>query len=158
MGLMDAIKGAAQAVMNAVCDVNLELEMRYAYPGDKMTVWVNVRSKGTSALTIGGVFVDLMATEIVRLKATAPGMPDSIVLPAQHTFQQSFPLVMAFQLAPGERKEFKGEIQIPPTALPTYVGPRAEHTWAIRARADMAGNNDPESGWRPLQIASRPGF
>jgi hypothetical protein len=43
------------------------------------------------------------------------------------------------------------DIQLPPNALPTYVGRNAWYDWEIKAGLDAPGN-DPDSGWVKIDV------
>lgn|GEM_PF-740929 len=67
------------------------------------------------------------------------------------TYQQSFQIASPLVLAPGESRQFEGQIVLPTEMQPSYAGQHAHHEWLIRGRLEAWGN-DPDSGFQPLRV------
>ena len=99
----------------------------------------------------GGVFVDLLGTERIRIKNYAP---PGAYAGMETTLDQAFQIAPAFVLAANETRQFEGTFEIPPNVQPTFTGVHASHHWEIRGRIEAFGN-DPDSGYQPLRVGMK---
>ena len=50
-----------------------------------------------------------------------------------------------------EEYDWETSVNLPETALPTYLGVTARHEWKLQAGLDVPGN-DPDSGWVTIEL------
>ena len=153
MGLFDKMRGAVQAVTGGAARVTIAYQPAVPCAGDTVIVSVTVTSTG-GEVSAKGLFVDLAASEAVRIRAnTVPNLAQDVN--AQHdTANHAFQIAPAFVLAANETKVFEGALQLPAGMQPSYTGHFTTHTWRIRARVDAFGN-DPDSGFAPIGLGLR---
>src|SRR3546814_13621210 len=86
-------------------------------PGDVLHVRITAQSTG-AAINSGGVFVDVRASEQLKINANALGNNNPAINHHNQTFSHTYQIAPAFQLAPNETKEWDGQTQLPPQAQP----------------------------------------
>ncbi|MCU0798198.1 MAG: hypothetical protein MUC62_00810 [Candidatus Thermoplasmatota archaeon] len=153
MGLMDKLKGAANAITGGGADVSLEMPSGPFRTGEQVKVRVTVRSKG-SEVRSGGVFIDIKAVEKGTVRSTQlcnscnRSLPYTVTV-SRTTVEQSITVHPAFVLKKDETKVVDATISIPP-GQPTYHG-TIDHVWEVRGRLEAFGN-DPDSGFRQITV------
>jgi hypothetical protein len=154
MGLFSAIKGAVQAVTGGAARVTIEFPAM-ACAGDEVQLRVTCTSTGGEVKS-QGVFVDLWGCEKVQIKGGSekPSGEKQDVNVTNNTFSQAFQIAGPLVLGAGETREFTGAIRIPASLQPSYNGVHAQHEWSLRGRLEAWGN-DPDSGYKPVRIASK---
>lgn len=158
----DSLKSAWNFVTGMGANVALSLDESLVFPGSEVHVRAVVQSTGTEVIT-RGLMIDLEGTESIDPNAVTalnfsaqPGAPARpFVLPNDAaTLRAAFRITDPFRLAPGESRTFTARVRVPANARPTYLGVHVKHTYRVRARLDVTGN-DPTSDWRPLRIGAR---
>jgi len=150
MGFFDKLKGAMNAVTGGAAKVTLEFDPPQAQPGDTIRVKISATSSGGEVKS-KGVYVDLWGSENVRIPKGSGNNVGQEVTATENTFTQEFQIAPAFVLAAKETKLWEGQLQIPASVQPSYMGKLATHQWKIQGRIEAAGN-DPDSGWKDLRI------
>src|SRR6185295_11167672 len=110
---------------------------------------VTCKSKG-SEVKSKGVFVDIQGEEVITYRDESNKEKSQ----SKTTFTQEIQIAPALVLAPNDGKEFRGQITIPTTLLPSYQGHLARHTISIRGRLEAFGN-DPDSGYKPVTVVAK---
>jgi hypothetical protein len=152
MGLFDKLKSAVNVMTGGGATVTIEYQPTTGFPGDVVRVRVTATSTG-GEIKSKGAFVDLQATESVHVKE-GEGGDHAHVNVSRNTFSQEFQISPAFVLAPNATLQFEGQIQLPPTAQPSFAGVYTQHTWQIRGRVEAFGN-DPDSGYQAFRVGAR---
>lgn len=153
MGLMDKLKGAANAITGGGADVSLEMPPGPFRTGEQVKVRVTVRAKG-SEIKSGGIFVDIKGSERGTVRSTQMcsscnrSLPSTVSI-SRTTVDQQLTVHPAFVLKKDETKVVDTTISIPP-GQPTYHG-TLDHIWEARGRLEMFGN-DPDSGFRQITV------
>jgi hypothetical protein len=153
MGFFDKMKGAMNFVTGGAAKVSIEWHPATAMPGEPIGVRVTATSTGPQ-LSSGGVFVDVIATEIIKIPQNALGNNNPPIDYRNQTYSHQFQIAPAFQLAPNETKQFEGQIVIPQQSQPSYDGRFFDHEWSVQGRIEASGN-DPDSGWLKLRVGAR---
>jgi hypothetical protein len=152
MGFFDALKGAVSTLTGAGAKVSIDVQGPLVI-GERVPVRVVVTSTG-AAIESRGVFVDLLATETIDVPSNVSGRNPSVTA-TRSTLSQELPISGPFVLAAGATQSVEGVITIPSGAQATYRGDWARHEWQVRGRLEALGN-DPDSGYRPVQVTARP--
>ncbi len=153
MGLMDKLKGAANAITGGGADVSLEMPPGPFRTGEQVKVKVTVRAKGAE-IKSGGVFVDIRALERGTVRSTQlcntcnRSLPSTVTV-SRTTVEQQLTVHPAFVLKKDETKVVETTVTIPP-GQPTYHG-TLDHVWEMRGRLETFGN-DPDSGFRQIVV------
>jgi hypothetical protein len=108
------------------------------------SVEVTLRLAATGPLSGKGVHLELVGEEEVRVRrhstsssAELTGTTDS------RTYEQRFTLDPSeLRLNAGEAREYRGTVQVPLAAQPTYRGVNATHTWKVRGFVDVTMGQD----------------
>lgn len=153
MGFLDKLKGAVSAVTGNAAKVTLEFSPQCAFPGDVIQVKISATSTGGEVKS-KGIFVDLLGTEEIRLKADS-GKGRSQDQHETKGTEQEFQIAPAFVLAANETKLWEGQVTLPATAQPSFAGAYATYCWQLRGRVEATGN-DPDSGFKPFRIGLKP--
>lgn len=149
MGFFDKVKGAMNFVSGGAAKVSIEWQPATAAIGEPIRVRITATSTGPEVAS-GGVFVDMMAVEQAKIGGGGQGNAQA----NDTSFQQSFQVAPAFQLAANETKQFEGQLTLPPQVQPTFDGKFSDHKWQIQARVEATGN-DPDSGWQQIRVVAR---
>lgn len=153
MGFFDKVKGAMNAITGGAAKVSVEWHPQVAMPGEPVQVRVTATSTG-GALSSGGVFIDVVAAEQLKINQNALGNNNPPINHRSQTFSQQYQIAPTFQLAPNETKQWEGQFVLPPQAQPSYDGPMADHIWTLQGRIEATGN-DPDSGWLTFRVGTR---
>jgi hypothetical protein len=154
MGFFDKIKGAVQAATGGAATVTIELSPSSALPGDAIEVKVVATSSGREVKS-KGIFIDLRGQEMINIKKGEIQDHDKAVQLVHTTHESAVQIAPDFVLPAGGTMEFQGRVVIPSDARPTFDGRWGDHTWAARGRVEAFGN-DPDSGFRPFRVGTRP--
>lgn len=149
MSILDKLKGVINAVTGGAARVRLLYGPQLLFPGDEVKVGVSVTSTGGQVRS-NGLFIDLCASEIVDFKDAS----DNHIRYEQQTFYRELQVAPSFVLGPGEERSFDVPFTVPPDVTPSFQGKLCRHTWQIRARIAIFGN-DPGSGWIDTRVGIR---
>lgn len=153
MGLFDKIKGAVNAVTGGAAKVTIEFSPANVDAGGTIMVKISATSTGQDVKS-GGIYVDLWGEERVSLKSgSAPNVSGDVSI-SKTTIEKAIQIAPALTIAANETKLFEGQVQIPAEFQPSYAGAHTQHVWQIRGRVDATGN-DPDSGWKPINIGRK---
>lgn len=150
MGLWDKVKSAKNFITGGGATVTLQVGQ--AQLGAPIPVLVQA-SVADAPLSVARVYIIARAEESIRMTVRDrddPGDRDR-VSENNDTFRQEFPITGPLQLEANSQHEWQGQIQLPESCQPTYVGHHANHTWKFQAGLDVKGN-DPDSGWIEVHI------
>jgi hypothetical protein len=148
MGFLDRVKASFSQAMGGKASLDLELAQATVAPGDTLdyrVVLVTTGPLNADRLTVG-----LYGRE--RIRVWTSGLPPSAAAPSdsgglgeagpsapglarESTTAQHVETVAGAELslAAGQTREFRGSLQVPADAQPTYRGVDAQHTWCVRA-------------------------
>lgn len=152
-----AIMSAFRKVTGGSAKVELTTET--AKRGEKARVTVDVHV-GSDALKAKRIYVKLRASEVIDLpnyhapmQTGGQGGSNYIHVRSSETlFEQEFVIAQSQELAAGTSAQFKAGIDIPATALPTFIGRNARVEWHALAGLDVAWATDPSSGWQDILV------
>jgi hypothetical protein len=148
MGFLDRVKASFSQAMGGKATLDLELAQQTAAPGG--TLEYRVVLVTTGPLNADRLTVGLYGRERIRVwtsslppSGPAPGdhaglgdaAPSASGLARESTTAQQVETVAGAELslAAGQTREFRGSLQVPADAQPTYRGVDAQHTWRVRA-------------------------
>ena len=149
MGFLDKLKNYVTGG-----GAKVTLQIGQVAPGQPIPVVVRAQVEG-SAIAAAKVYVAVRGLETVDLihrdkdgghRGDRDRVHDTEVL-----YSKEFVLQGAVELAASSSHEWRGEIEIPRSAQPTYRGKHARHEWAVLAGIDVTGN-DPDSGWIQIEV------
>jgi hypothetical protein len=151
MGFLDRVKASFGQAVGGTTTLQLELEQTTLAPGAALAYRIVLVASGP--LKAARITVGLYGRERVRIWIGAPPAlaPPAGEVPlseralspsaAAHetiTFQQVDTLATAeLALPAGQSREYRGQIQVPQAAQPTYRGVDAQHTWWVRAVVEI---------------------
>jgi len=150
MGFLDKIKAAKNLVTGGGAKVSLQVGQTSF--GQPIPVMVSAQVAG-APVEVAKVYIVVRAVETVNLVVRDQDNRNDRdrVHETAEMFRQEFPLTGPMSLPANSQHEWQGQVTLPPTALPTYLGKHARHVWSFQAGLDMRGN-DPDSGWIDVQI------
>lgn len=135
----------------ALIEVRLECAARNASPGGLVQVKVAVIA--AEPIKANGVFVDLLDTEEVALRAhVSPALCEQISV-SHRAMNETFRIGAPFALHANETKIFEGKFQLPINFQPTFAGRFSKHEWQIRARVEVS-SGDVDSGFQSFKIGA----
>jgi hypothetical protein len=150
MGFFDKVKAAK----NFVTGGGAEVQVQVGQAGLGVPIQVMVSAQvGGSPLSVNQIYIKVRGEEQVQMTVRdrdTPGDRDRINERVE-TFEQVFPITGPLQLEANSQHQWQGQFQLPPDALPTYMGRNARHTWSVLAALDVRGN-DPDSGWTDFYL------
>ena len=150
MKLWDRITGGGAAV-------SIELDKDVYVPGETVQVSANVLSKGD--LKVNSVLVTLKGQEQIRYEVPVyddddedehhrrsdgrryTGTRTETSTEETVSVEKRMP---GANLSAGEEHTLEIGLRVPDNAPPTYIGPHARHTYALRVGLDVSWANDPE--------------
>lgn len=139
------------ACSKALVEVRLECAARNASPGGLVQVKVAISAR--EPIKASGVFVDLLDTEEVALRAhVSPALCEQISVSYQ-AMNETFRISAPFALHANETKIFEGRFQLPINFQPTFAGRFSKHEWQIRARIETL-RGDADSGFQSFKIGA----
>jgi hypothetical protein len=148
MGFLDRVKASFSQAVGGKASLDLDLAQDTVAPGDTLDYRLVLVTSGplnADRLTIG-----LYGRERIRvwtggLPPPGRGADDSLGLgeappsatglARESTTAQYVETVAGAELSlsAGQTREFRGSLQVPADAQPTYRGVDAQHTWRVRA-------------------------
>lgn len=148
MGFLDRVKASFSQAMGGKASLDLELAQQTVAPGD--TLEYRVVLVTTGPLNADRLTVGLYGRERIRVWTSGlppPGAaagdrvalgdapPSAPGLARESTTAQYVETVpdAELSLGAGQTREYRGSLQVPPDAQPTYRGVDAQHTWRVRA-------------------------
>ena len=148
MGFLDRVKASFSQAMGGKASLDLELAQQTVAPGD--TLEYRVVLVTTGPLNAARLTVGLYGRERIRVWTSGlppPGAaaggrvalgdapPSAPGLARESTTAQYVETVpdAELSLGAGQTREYRGSLQVPPDAQPTYRGVDAQHTWRVRA-------------------------
>lgn len=119
---------------------------------------VNVKAiVSDSDLKIEKVYLNLRGIEKTRVRdvqfpATATQSAQKRdITGEEEVIKTEFVVAPAQTLTGKQEYNWSADIQLPPNALPTYIGKNAWYDYEIKAGLDAPGN-DPDSGWVKIDV------
>ncbi len=153
MGFFDKIRGAVHAVTGGAATVTIETHPALAFPGDMLGVRITAVAK-SNPIKGDGIWVDIRGVEEIRVKKhESENLTDNLEID-RTTLEHKFQIAGPFELGAGQTAQWEGMIQIPSNAQPSFDGAICDHSWGIRGRLSMFGN-DPDSGFVPFRVGMR---
>ena len=95
--------------------------------------------------------VQAMDTDVERDEDGNMEVDREVVSKSETTYDRVINVAGPEELEANGQYEWEAEVQLPPNALPTYIGRNARHEWALFAGLDKSGN-DPDSGWVEFDV------
>jgi hypothetical protein len=162
MGFFDKLKSMANAITGGGAKVSIEAPQPCFAKPFEVTVRATVSSVN---LNIQSVYVTVESEEIVKISRErvlsqlgsdlgerAGSIDRRGDIEEEETLCEfRVQIAGAQQLQANQSYEWKGQVQIPADALPTFVGRNAKHVWRIKAGLDAVGN-DPSSDWLEIVV------
>ena len=149
MGFLDKIKGAVKAVTGGAARVTMEFTPPFGFAGEVVQVRISATSTGAE-IKSKGVYVDLLGTEEVRLRADSSRGRAQDQTESKNT-EHELQIAPAFVLAANETKHWEGHVTLPGGIQPSFAGAYATYTWQVRGRIEATGN-DPDSGFKAFRV------
>jgi len=156
MGFWDKVKSVTNMVTGNSAKVYLEFVEPKLDEPFKVLIHAQVKD---ADISINNVYLRMRAVESVQapdvdLVREADGDVEhyhETVHHSEETYESEMIVSGAEELEANETYTWEAEVQLPPNALPTYLGRNAKHEWMFYAGLDMRGN-DPDSDWVECEI------
>ena len=150
MGFMSKLKSAVNTLTGGGAKVFITVEQPSR--SEPFTAKVNVKV-ADSDLQINRAYVRLSGWETAVVHNVRQGQETYAhdVTETATTFEQEIQIANAQTLQANQEYNWEAQIELPPTAPPTYRGRNATHEIRILAGLDTKGN-DPDSGWSALSV------
>ena len=156
MGIFDKIK----AVKNMVTGGGAKVWIEVSEPALEEPFSVTVKTLIDDAdLAVNRVYLKIKSVEevVVRDVEVAVESGDEIrserrdISQSTNLFQTEINVAGADTLQAEQEYSWQVEVSLPESALPTFEGHNANHTWYILGALDARGN-DPDSGWKEVEL------
>lgn len=156
MGFWDKVKSVGNMITGNSAKVYLE----FVEPTLEGPFKVIVRAQVSDAdININNVYLRIRSEEYVcapdvDLVREADGDIERYHENVEHTettYETEMIIGGAEELEGNQEYTWEAEIELPPNAMPTYLGRNAKHEWFFYAGLDMRGN-DPDSNWVACEI------
>jgi len=150
MGLFDKLKSAANAITGGAATVTLEVGP--VTRGEPTEVQVAAMAK--SNVKMNGVYLLVRCTEKADFMETEfeDGEGEHEEERGQErVFETKIDVAGPDELQEGEEYSWSAQLNLPSDVNPTFRGKIIENTWEIQAGIDAFGN-DPDSGWREIEV------
>lgn len=151
MGFFDKIKSATSALTGGGADVFVDVnnvERGAATP-------ISIRGVAKADIKISSVYLLVRATEHATVQdrdQNEDGETERETVTGRHlSYEARVEIGGAQELEQGQEYNWEGEIMLPSTSNPSIRGKMVRHTWEIQAGLDAFGN-DPDSGWREIEV------
>ncbi len=150
MALFSKLKQAVNSVTGGGAKVFLTITTQ---PSRQQPFHIQAKAViGDAALNCSSVYIEVQSVEKVVVRNANVGGTTQTVSGNETIFSQKFNISGQQTLEGKQEYTWEGDIQLPPTVLPTYRGRNAQHEWQIKAALDVPGN-DPNSEWVNIEIA-----
>jgi len=151
MGFFDKIKSAASAVTGGGATVTVQVPQ--VVRGQSADVAVQATAK--KDLEISGVYLEIRCREEADVRDTdfdeKGGIDREIVRGRKTTWSTKVDIAGGQKLQEGEATSWEGTFTVPPSSAPSLRGQMVRVKWEVRAGLDAWGN-DPDSGWREVEV------
>lgn len=156
MGFWDKVKSVTNMVTGNSAKVYLEFVEPSLEEPFKVLIHAQVKD---ADISINNVYLRIRGVEHViapdvDMVREADGSVERYHENVEHseeTYETEMIVAGAEELEGNETYTWEAEVQLPPNALPTYLGRNAKHEWFFYAGLDMRGN-DPDSNWVACEI------
>lgn len=152
MGFFSKIKNAVGNLTGGNGTMAIQVSNPKVRRGESISV--NFTLTATGQLGARGVFVELVATEHVKLQVekqaaatvgttTSGGTYTEEQTKDNETYRHVETIVAtAVNMEQGTSNQYSATLQVPAEVQPTYAGVNAQHTWKVRAYADVSMGAD----------------